>query len=157
VDAALSHAEAILGRRARIADIEQDSGSPSGGTSGLPTAVLIAAPSPAATWRLRAVLESGLPLGLAAILLASWTPGVTCHVAADGTLASTDPALDGGQLFHLGDADTTAVISLLQAPCTEPATEDDPRPDPRTQAHPGPLARHLPRRRQARRRRAAAP
>ena len=128
VDAALSHAEAILVRRARIA--AQASDSPSGATSGLPTAVLIAAPSPAATWRLRAVLESGLALGLAAILLGAWPPGVTCHVAADGTLGSADPALDGGQLFHLGDADTTAVVSLLQAACTEPATEDDPRPGP---------------------------
>ena len=68
LDAALSHAEAILVRRARIA--EQASDSPPGGhAQALPMAVLIAAPSPAATWRLRAVLESGLALGLAAILL----------------------------------------------------------------------------------------
>ena len=129
LDAALSQAEAILVRRARIT--EQAGDTPPGVPApGLPMAVLIAAPSPAATWRLRAVLESGLPLGLSAILLDAWPPGVTCHVAADGTLASDDPALDGGQLFHLGDADTTAVISLLQAACAEPATGDDPRPDP---------------------------
>jgi DNA-binding SARP family transcriptional activator len=131
-DAALSQAEAILVRRARMAGTGQASDTPPGAVPALPlpVAVLIAAPAPAATWRLRAVLESGLTLGLAAILLGAWPPGVTCHVAADGTLESADPALHGGQLFHLGDADTAAVISLLQTACAEPATGNDPHPAP---------------------------
>ena len=132
LEAALSHAEAILVRRARIADIDQASDTPPGGGPALPlpTAVLIATPSPAATRRLRAVLESGAALGLAAILLSAWPPGVTCHVATDGTLASENPALDGSQLFHLDGADTAAVVSLLQAACAQPATGNEPRPDP---------------------------
>ena len=69
-------------------------------------------------------------LGLAAILLGAWPPGVTCHVAADGTLTSADPALDGIQLFHLGVADTAAVIALLREACGTPVGAHYPAPVP---------------------------
>ncbi len=88
--------------------------------------------------------ESASSLGLAAILLGAWPPGVTGHVAADGTLRSADPALDGTQLFHLGDVDTAAVISLLQAARAAPATGNAPRPSPPNPA-PSPQARPGPR------------
>jgi len=146
LEAALSQAEAILVRRARESGIDELTGDPPSRppSAALPPAVLIAAPSPAAAPRLRAVAGSASSLGLAAILLGAWPPGVTGHVAADGTLTSADPALDGTRLFHLGDVDTAAVISLLQAACATPATGNAPRPSPPNPA-PSPRARPAPR------------
>ena len=129
LDAALSHAEAAVVRQARLSGFHE-TGDDQPGAPAVSPAVLIAAPSRAAAPRLRGVLESGRTAGLAAILLGAWPSGAACHVAADGTLTSADPALDGIQLFHLGVADTAAVIVLLREAAGTPVGAHHPAPVP---------------------------
>ena len=123
------HAEAILVRRARISRRETGD-APPGGTPGRARAVLIAAPSRAASPRLRGVLESGLPPAWPRSCSATGHPAPPATSPPTAPWHSADPALDGIQLFHLGDADTTAVISLLQAACAEPPPATIPAPAP---------------------------
>jgi DNA-binding SARP family transcriptional activator/nucleoid-associated protein YgaU len=130
LDAALDQAEALIVRRARMSGSQDTGDDPQDSSPALPAAALIASPSRAATQRLRAVLESGRRTGVAGILLGDWPPGTTCQVAADGTITSTDSAMDGIRLFNLGTADTTAVISLLREACGTPAGEYYPAPVP---------------------------
>ena len=132
LDTALDQAEALIVRRARMSGSRDTGDDPPGDAAAppLPAAALIASPARAASARLAAVLQAGQSAGVAGILLGDWPPGITCHVDADGAITSADRSLDGIRLFHLGDADTTAVISLLREACGTPAGEYDPAPVP---------------------------
>jgi DNA-binding SARP family transcriptional activator len=144
LDAALDQAEALIVRRARMSGSQDTGDDPQDSSPALPAAALIASPSRAATQRLRAVLESGRRTGVAGILLGDWPPGTTCQVAADGTITSTDSAMDGIRLFNLGTADTIAVISLLREACGTPAGEYYPAPVPGGPPPPWPASETAP-------------
>jgi hypothetical protein len=119
---ALDRAEVEILRRARTAS-SHHSQTPAGPAIGSgPMTVLIATPGQADSQRLNAVLRSGRDLGVTAVVLGTWPPGTTCHVAADGFATSAHPALDKMQLFHLGGADASATISLIAEACS-PAGE----------------------------------
>ena len=132
LDAALGQAEALIVRRARLSGSQDTGQDPPRDPAGppLPAAALIASPARAATQRLAAVLQAGRGAGVAGILLGDWPPGITCHVAADGTITSADPSMDGIRLFNLDASDTTAVISLLREACGTPPGEYYPAPVP---------------------------
>ena len=140
LDAALSHAETLLLRRARHARSPEDSDDlpDTDATLASPAAALIATAPPHSRQRLCGVLESGRPVGLAAILLGDWPPGGTCHVAADGVISSANPGLDGIRMFHLDATDTAAVIHLIETACGHPADDgNDAAPAP-GKPHPAP-------------------
>ena len=86
LDTALDEAEAMIVRRARIADGEDREDGPQ------PVAVVLAAaPGPAAAQRLAGITQAGRDLGVAAILLGEWPHGTTCHITADGLISSVTP------------------------------------------------------------------
>ena len=143
---ALSEMEVSALAQARASDAAEDddpgvpAGRPAGGPE--PGSVLIAACTPGAEPRLRAILEAGRRQGTAAVLLGAWPAGTTCEVAADGTVTTVTPprpALLGARLFTLGAAEATAITGVLAdaagQPSTRPQTDaGDPEPRPAGQA-----------------------
>jgi DNA-binding SARP family transcriptional activator len=106
------------------------SGSPVG--DGGPGAALIAASSPGAEARLRAILKAGQPLGATAVILGPWPSGATLEVETDGTVITATPpgaGLDGIRLFTLDAAEAAAITSVLReaADGPPPGPEDHPR------------------------------
>ena len=111
LDAALDEAEAMIVRRARIADGDDGEDGPQ------PIAVVLAAaPGPAAAQRLAGITEAGRDLGVAVILLGEWPHGTTCHITAGGLISSVTPpeaGLAGTEAYHLAAADLAAIIAQL--------------------------------------------
>ena len=129
LNAALDELETVVLRRARASGALTAGDDPQAAATARPgpSAVLIATPDRTAGPRLSGILETGRAVGVTAILLGAWQPGVTCEVAADGMITSVSPpgsGLDGIRLFHLSGPDTMAVISLLQDARGIPAAED---------------------------------
>lgn len=102
----------------------------------LPPLVLIADVATLEKRRLRALLDEGADLGIAAILLgdADVAAGVVADVAADGTVITVSGELDtdlaehlaGARLFTLPALDTRALLDVLGA--VDDADEDANRP-----------------------------
>jgi DNA-binding SARP family transcriptional activator len=132
LEAALGELEALQLTLARLrgaddGDLAGDGPAP--GAAG-PGVTLIAAPEPGSARRLAAILDAGRRTGTGAVLLGAWPAGVTCQVAADGTVtAVTPPApdLDGVRLFTLGAAEAAAITTVLQEAGGSPPA---PRPGP---------------------------
>ncbi|KOX19269.1 transcriptional regulator [Saccharothrix sp. NRRL B-16348] len=98
-----------------------------------PPLVLVARTPEHRRQRLQAVLDNGAPFGITGFLLGQWQPGVTAYVREDGTVSATGPglgeALRGTRMFHLGDDDTTELLTLLhQAQPDTPGGADVPVP-----------------------------
>jgi DNA-binding SARP family transcriptional activator len=84
---------------------------------GGPGVTLIAAPGQGTDRRLAGILDAGRRTGTGAVLLGTWPAGVTCQVAADGTVTAVtppNPDLDGIRLFTLGAAEAAAIVGVLQ-------------------------------------------
>jgi DNA-binding SARP family transcriptional activator len=118
LEAALDEMESILLTLARTAGADEDvaDGEHAAGTAG-PGVVLIASVGQGSGRRLAGILEAGRDTGAAAVLLGASSDGVTCEVAADGTIAAvtpSDPVLDGIRLFTLGSAEAAAIAGVLQ-------------------------------------------
>ena len=130
-DAALGELEALQLTLARLSGAGDDlaDAGPEPGPAG-PGVTLIAAPGQGTARRLAGILDAGRRTGIAAVLLGSWPAGVTCQVAADGTVATVtppNPDLDGIRLFTLGAAEAAAIAGVLQEAGGGPPT---PRPGP---------------------------
>jgi DNA-binding SARP family transcriptional activator/LysM repeat protein len=69
------------------------------------------------TARLSAILEAGVEVGLAAVLLGPWPPGVTIDVRPDGTVrqSSGHSDLAGARLFNLPTSDARDLLDILGA------------------------------------------
>ena len=132
--AALDEIEALLVRRARMADIEHDEGEPPHAVTPLgAAAVLIATSDQAAAHRLRGVFRAGRDLGVMAIMLGTWPDGATCEVAADGMITSgrpPDAGLDGIEAYHLAVGDITAITGLMREARDIPDDTINPSPAP---------------------------
>jgi DNA-binding SARP family transcriptional activator len=130
-DTALGELEALQLTLARLSGADDDLADAglAPGTGG-PGVTLIAAPGQGTARRLAGILEAGRRTGIAAVLLGAWPAGVTCQVAADGTVTSVtppNPDLDGIRLFTLGAAEAAAIAGVLQEaggspPASRPAT-----------------------------------
>ncbi len=118
--AALDELEAVILRRARLAQPLED-GEPVSHTAAVvrPAVALIAACGHAATPRLRGIAASGRDLGVTAIVLGEWPCGVTCDVVADGMVIAATPAdsrLAGIRLSCLTPGDLSAVTGVVNTP-----------------------------------------
>ncbi|MBB5155918.1 LysM peptidoglycan-binding domain-containing protein [Saccharopolyspora phatthalungensis] len=124
LDTALDELEAEILRRTRENEPSRQ--------QAWPVVALVARPPDQNTQRLQAVLDNGAPLGVVAILLGQWRPGVTTYIRADGTVTATSPgpgeALRGTRVFRLPEAATTDLLDLLRQaqPDTPPSTADGP-------------------------------
>ena len=132
LEAALGELEALQLTLARLrgaddGDLAGDGPAP--GAAG-PGVTLIAAPEPGSARRLAAILDAGRRTGTGAVLLGSWPAGVTCQVAADGTVTAVtppSPELDGARLFTMAAAEAAAIAGVLQEAGGSPPA---PRPSP---------------------------
>jgi DNA-binding SARP family transcriptional activator len=118
LEAALGELEALQLTLARLGGAGDDlaDASPAPGAAG-PGVTLIAATEPGSARRLAGILDAGRRTGTAAVLLGAWPAGVTCQVAADGTVtavAPPNPDLDGARLFTLAAAEAAAITGVLQ-------------------------------------------
>lgn len=126
MDTALGAAEEALVARGRLvdqteaADFAAYRADPVLGQ--IPTTLLVTEPpdTDRRARRLRTVCGLGAGQDLTALLLGEWPDGVTCHVAADGTVtastAGTDSPLGEGRLlFTAAAADTTRLIAEVLA------------------------------------------
>jgi DNA-binding SARP family transcriptional activator len=130
-DTALGELEALQLTLARLSGAGDDlaDAGPAPGPGG-PGVTLIAAPGQGTARRLAAILDAGPRTGTAAVLLGAWPAGVTCQVAADGTVTAVtppNPDLDGIRLFTLGAAEAAAIAGVLQEAGGSPPA---PRPGP---------------------------
>ncbi|RLK61921.1 BTAD domain-containing putative transcriptional regulator [Actinokineospora cianjurensis] len=82
-----------------------------------PPLVLLATPAPHTERRAQNIIDLGATVGIAAILIGHWRPGITLRVHSDGTVGatSTGPAttLTGTRLYHLDPTDTADLLQLL--------------------------------------------
>ncbi|HJT04923.1 MAG TPA: transcriptional regulator [Pseudonocardiaceae bacterium] len=122
LDAALDELETEMLRRAR------EAGSTT--HSAWPPMALVARPAEQNTQRLQAILDNGAPLGLVGVLLDQWRPGISAYIRDDGTVSSASPgpgqALLGSRMFHLPEAETAELLTLLrQAQPDTPDARDD--------------------------------
>jgi len=134
LDAALGELESLQLTLARTsgadgADDDPASAGPAPGARG-PGVTLIAVTEPSLARRLAGILDAGRRAGIAAVLLGAWPAGVTCQVAADGTVTTVtppNPDLDGTRLFTLGAAEAAAIADVLQeAGGSPPASRPGP-------------------------------
>jgi len=128
LDTALDEAEAMIVRRARIADGEDREDGPQ-----TVVVVLAGAPGPAAAQRLAGITQAGRDLGVAAILLGEWPHGTTCHITADGLITSVTPPgadLAGTEAYHLAAADLAAIIAQLDQARQTPGDHSPAAPAP---------------------------
>ena len=136
LDAALGELESLLLTLARTSggndtDDELADTGPAPGADG-PRVALIAATGQGSARRLAGILDAGRRTGIAAVLLGAWPTGVTCQIAADGTVTVVtppDPDLNGIRLFTLGAAEAAAITGVLQEasgnpPLSGPGTSD---------------------------------
>jgi DNA-binding SARP family transcriptional activator/nucleoid-associated protein YgaU len=115
LDAALSELESLQLTLARTSGTDLTGDDPPG-ARGLGV-TLIAAPGQGQDRRLAGILDTGRHSGTAAVLLGTWTAGVTCQVAADGTVAAVSPPnpdLDGVRLYTLGAEEAAAITGVLK-------------------------------------------
>jgi len=111
--AALDLAEALLLHVTRLAEDGEQDTEPAGPPV---PAALFAVPGPGDEARLRGVAAAGHGLGLIVVVLGPWPDGVTCDVAADGTVTTVTPPgteLDGVRLFQLAARDLAAVAAAI--------------------------------------------
>ena len=107
LDAALGELETLqltLARLSGTGGADDDLTGAAPGAAG-PGVTLIAATGQGPARRLAGILDAGRRTGIAAVLLGAWPAGVTCQVAADGTVTAVtppNPDLDGVRLFTLG-------------------------------------------------------
>ena len=134
LDAALGELESLQLTLARTtgadrADDDPADAGPAPGAAG-PGVTLIAAAGQGPARRLAGILDAGRRTGIAAVLLGAWPAGVTCQVAADGTVTAVtppNPDLDGIRLFTLGAAEAAAITGVLQeAGGSPPASRPGP-------------------------------
>ncbi len=134
LDAALGEMESLQLTLARttgadLADYDPADAGPAPGAGG-PGVTLIAATGQGQAPRLAGILDAGRRAGTAAVLLGAWPAGVTCQVAADGTVTAVtppNPDLDGTRLFTLGAAEAAAITGVLQeAGGSPPASRPGP-------------------------------
>ena len=131
LEAALGELEALQLTLARLSGADDDlaDAGPAPGAAG-PGVTLIAATEPGPARRLAGILDAGRRTGTAAVLLGTWPAGVTCQVAADGTVtavAPPNPDLDGTRLFTLAAAEAAAIAGVLQeARGSPPASRPGP-------------------------------
>jgi DNA-binding SARP family transcriptional activator len=121
LDAALGELESLQLTLARTsgADLAGDDPADAGPAPGArgPGVTLIADTEPSLARRLAGILDAGRRAGIAAVLLGTWPAGVSCQVAADGTVTTVtppNPDLDGIRLFTLGAAEAAAIARVLQ-------------------------------------------
>ena len=118
--AALDELEAVILRRARLAQPPDDEEPAAhAATAAQPAVALITASAHADTPRLRGITASGQDLGITAVILGNWPGGVTCDTAADGMVTATSPAgagLDGIRLRCLEPGDLAAIAGVLSTP-----------------------------------------
>ncbi|MHA6631106.1 BTAD domain-containing putative transcriptional regulator [Pseudonocardia sichuanensis] len=97
-----------------------------------PVVLLVARPEQLHRAQLQSILDNGSSVGIVGILLGQWQPGVTAYVNEDGTVSATSPgageALRGTRLFHLGETETSQLLTLLHR--AQPETVDPALPDP---------------------------
>ncbi|HEX6401689.1 MAG TPA: transcriptional regulator [Pseudonocardiaceae bacterium] len=122
LDAALDELETEMLRRAR------ETGATT--QSAWPPIALVARPTAQNTQRLQAILDNGAPFGLVGVLLDQWRPGISAYIRDDGTVSSASPgpgqALLGTRMFHLPEAETAELLTLLhQAHPNIPNARDD--------------------------------
>jgi DNA-binding SARP family transcriptional activator len=147
LEAALGELEALQLTLARLrgADDDRADAGPAPGAAG-PGITLIAAAGQRAARRLSGILDAGRRTGIAAVLLGTWPAGVTCQVAADGTVTAVtppNPDLDGTRLFTLTAAEAAAITGVLQEAGGSPPAST-PAGGQRTQdAERGPRIRYL--------------
>jgi DNA-binding SARP family transcriptional activator len=118
MEAALGELEALQLTLARLRGADDDlaDAGPAPGAAG-PGVTLIAAPEPGSARRLAGILDAGRRTGTGAVLLGAWPGGVTCQVAADGTVTAVTPPnldLDGARLFTMAAAEAAAIAGVLQ-------------------------------------------
>jgi DNA-binding SARP family transcriptional activator len=127
--AALDEIEALILRRARLAPLPDDEHwPPRAAAAAGPTVALVAIPGQADTRRLHSIIASGQDFGVMVIILGEWPYGVTCHVAADGTVTAASPpdsGLAGARLYCLSLHDFNAATGLDNVP---PSTPPDQGP-----------------------------
>ena len=132
LDAALDQAEALVVRRARLSGVPDTGDDPPGDRRR--AAVRGGADRvPVPGQRRRGWPRCSNPAGPPAWPRSCSATGHRAPPAMSpptARMTSADPALDGIQLFHLGDADTAAVISLLREACGTPVGAHYPAPVP---------------------------
>jgi len=132
LEAALGELEALQLTLARLGgadDSDLAGDGPVPGAAG-PGVTLIAAPEPGSARRLAAILDAGRRTRTSAVLLGTWPAGVTCQVAADGTVTAVTPPspdLDAARLFTIAAAEAAAIAGVLQEAGGSPPA---PRPSP---------------------------
>ena len=134
LDAALGELESLQLTLARTseadgADDDPADAGPAPGARG-PGVTLIAAAGQGQARRLAGILDASRRAGIAAVLLGAWPAGVTCQIAADGTVTAVtppNPDLDGIRLFTLGAAEAAAIAGVLKEAGGSPPA---PRPGP---------------------------
>jgi DNA-binding SARP family transcriptional activator len=115
LETALGELEALqltLARLGGAGDGDLADAGPAPGAAG-PGLTLIAASEPGSARRLAAILDAGRRTGTGAVLLGTWPAGVTCQVAADGTVTAVTPPspdLDGARLFTMAAAEAAAIV-----------------------------------------------
>jgi len=119
LEAALGELEALQLTLARLGGADDGDLADAGPAPGAaePGVTLIAAPEPGTARRLAAILDAGRRTGTGAVLLGAWPAGVTCQVAADGTVTAAtppSPELDGARLFTMAAAEAAAIVGVLQ-------------------------------------------
>jgi DNA-binding SARP family transcriptional activator len=143
LEAALGELEALQLTLARLRGADDGDLAGDGPTPGAagPGVTLIAAPEPGSARRLAAILDAGRRTGTGAVLLGSWPAGVTCQVAADGTVTAVtppSPELDGARLFTMAAAEAAAIAGVLQEAGGSPPAPppSPPAPAPADQQRP---------------------
>ena len=141
LDAALGELETLQLTLARttgadLADDDPADAGPAPGARGPGVTLIAAAGQGQARPLLAGILDAGRRAGIAAVLLGAWPAGVTCQVAADGTVTAVtppNPDLDGIRLFTLGAAEAAAIAGVLQEAGGSPPARR-PRPARQTPA-----------------------
>ena len=149
LDAALGELEALQLTLARLSGMGDDlaDASPAPGAAG-PGVTLIASPGQGTARRLAGILDAGRRTGTAAVLLGVWPAGVTCQVAADGTVTAVAPPrpdLDGTRLFTLAAAEAAAIAGVLQEAGGAPPPRSAPPASTPADGHRPPAAGRTPR------------
>jgi DNA-binding SARP family transcriptional activator len=133
--AALDEIEALILRRARLAPSSDDHWPPRAATAAGPKVALFAIPTLSDTRRLHSIIASGQDFGVMVIVLGEWPYGVTCDVAADGTITAVslpDSGLAGVRLYCLSLGDFSAATGLNDALPSTPLAESPAVPASRS-------------------------
>ncbi|GAA2455998.1 hypothetical protein GCM10010191_89130 [Actinomadura vinacea] len=145
LNAAITHLEAEIIRRARLLEDTEEPDLPSlratDPAEPLPAVLLIASVPEHASNTLHAIVQLGARYGIASLLLGSWPPGTTANVRNDGSVTNAEghhaDALHDARLFNLTATDACGMLQTIRtatgapepAP-PQPPTETDRSPDP---------------------------